>query len=120
VNKRNELVQVIAAYNPMILGLTESWLQSDVADSELDCGRYSVYRRDRCDRAGGGVALLIDDKLPVIERHDIFEHTGFREMVWCRVTVNGNQTLLVGCVYKSPTSSETENDQLTNCYLYGE
>ena len=48
-------------YNPMIIGITESWLKKEIQSASLGVNRtYDVIRRDRNDgRRGGGVCMLI-------------------------------------------------------------
>ena len=44
--------------NASILGITESWLDDSVPDSEISIDNFSLLRKDR-NRNGGGVALYI-------------------------------------------------------------
>lgn len=52
-----------------IIVLSETWLASDILDSELFCDRYLVYRRDRessgfhNNKSGGGVLVAVSKRL---------------------------------------------------------
>jgi hypothetical protein len=45
-----------------LLTLSETWLSSDILDSEIDIVGYTLYRRDRKTR-GGGVAVYARDDI---------------------------------------------------------
>ena len=38
--------------------------------------------------------------------------SNFQELIWVEIKLNKKDTLLTGCVYKSPGSSGTNNEQL--------
>ena len=44
---------------PDMISITETWLRNDIPDTVFSaCKGYSVFRRDRCGKKGGGVAIL--------------------------------------------------------------
>ena len=60
-NKIDELTNLIFILNPKpnIIGISETWLNSNFSDSELTMNsNYCVFRQDRSSR-GGGVCLLV-------------------------------------------------------------
>lgn len=89
---------------------TESWLDSDVASSEVFPPDYVVYRKDRNSR-GGGVFLLTHISLNSIP----LNIDGLScESVWCRVpTING-KFLTVGSFYRPPSSNADPILSLSN------
>ena len=56
--KFNELQLITAATSPSIICITESWLCSDILDSEISLPDYQLVRFDR-NRNGGGVLMYI-------------------------------------------------------------
>ena len=70
------------------------------------------YNIDTYDRVisnidkGRGVVLYIKSSF---HSRGIAFDTLFEESVWCNVKLNNNDTLLVGCIYRSPNSSKTNN-----------
>ena len=52
---------------PDIIGITESWANSDTADAELGLEGYVMFRKDRMARRGGGMLLYIKDTIPAYE-----------------------------------------------------
>jgi len=112
INKRDELLDLIQTTNLSVLGFTETWLCPDIEDCEIDFGKYNVFRRDRLEGVGGGVMILISNLLNAIERPDIAAQNNFKEMIWCQVMVNKDETLLIGCIYRTPNATQLENEHL--------
>ncbi len=61
--KFDELRDLISHEVPDILVITESWLNSDVLDSELHIEGFSLFRCDRSSRKGGGVLMYVSTRL---------------------------------------------------------
>ena len=57
VNKKNELNIMVEDIDPHIIGITESWANTDITNAELGLTGYVTFRRDRIGRRGGGVIL---------------------------------------------------------------
>ena len=53
VNKKNELNIMVEDIDPHIIGITESWANTDITDAELVLTGYVMLRRDRIGRGGG-------------------------------------------------------------------
>ena len=60
--KFDELAALCLAENPDVVCLVETWLCSDILDSEVFIPNYSIVRLDRS-RHGGGVAMYIHDSV---------------------------------------------------------
>ena len=91
--------------NSLFLGITETWCHSEVLDAELvnNFPGYSVYRKDRETREGGGVCLFLRDDLTgeVLGSFD----NGVCCMIICRVH-QLNSTICVA--YRPPNSKFQE------------
>ena len=48
----------------MFFSVSETWLNSDIPDSELAIEGYSFTRQDRIDRKGGGCMVYVQENLP--------------------------------------------------------
>ena len=53
--------------NHHIIGITESWANTDITDAELELTGYIMFRRDRIGRRGGGVILYIKEYIQTYE-----------------------------------------------------
>ena len=58
VNK-NELYIMEEDINPHIIGITESWANTDIKDAELGLTGYVMFRRDRTGRRGRGFIFML-------------------------------------------------------------
>lgn len=60
-NKQLEFRCLVADEKPDIIGITESWIQTEVRDfeGEFELTGYSLFRKDRPTRKGGGVLLYV-------------------------------------------------------------
>ena len=56
--KLHEIRMIASQTNAACIGITESWLDNSVFDSELSIPNYTIVRRDR-NRQGGGVCIFI-------------------------------------------------------------
>ena len=70
-----------------------------------------MYHKDRSTGMGGGVLLYIHESLlatPVLSLNNV----GFDDSVWCSLPLGGCGNMLIGLVYRSPNSSDINNDKL--------
>ena len=68
VNKKNELNIMVEDIETHIIGITESWANTDITDVELGLTGYVMFRRDRIGRRGRGVILYVKES---IQAYDI-------------------------------------------------
>ena len=54
-----------------IIAVTETWLSTTIMDSEISGKNYSIYKRNRVGRRGGGVLLLIKSNIASSRRYDL-------------------------------------------------
>ena len=54
VNKKTELNIMVEDIDPHIIGIIESWANTDITYAELGLTGYVMFRRDRIGRRGGG------------------------------------------------------------------
>lgn len=69
-NKIIDISNILLEGHLHILGITETHLDSTFGDSLLHIQGYSIYRKDRNVR-GGGVAIYIQEHIPVKLRMDL-------------------------------------------------
>ena len=102
----DEFREVVSVWKPKIVGITES-CSKDKSEGDTHLEGYSKHRDDR----GRGVILYIDNKLqstPCVELNS----TDFESCVWNIITLNKKDKLLVGCIYKSTSSTEYNTNLL--------
>ena len=99
--------------NSMFMGVTETWLHSDILDTEVthDCPGFNIYRCDRSGgRKGGGVALYLKEDLT----GDVL--ATFANNVCELIIVKIHQLDTVVCVaYRPPDTRHSEFSGLLRC-----
>ena len=114
MNKRSEVVNLIDTHKPHILALTEFGASDLVGDGELGIDGYTLYRGNQSDGSGGlgrGVALYVMNTL----NHSAYpavDGLAFDCSVWTKIKLAGNKSLLVGVVYRSPNSTNENNQNM--------
>jgi len=110
INKRLEIEAKISETKPDIFGLTEinpknaTW---KLSDQDMVFQGYTSYTNF----TGRGSVLYVKDTISSFE-HKI--STNCDACVWCEVGLEGGDELVVGVVYRSPSSSDVQNEQLPN------
>lgn len=115
VNKLDELNLYLIEEKPDIIGITETWLNSSIDDSELKADGYAVFRRDRDNKykqRGGGVLLLVKEHFNAELRDDLYDNN-FPECIWCSIEVN-KINILVGVCYRPPDTDQNCVEALIN------
>jgi len=111
LNKLPELRALVAQNHYDIIGITESWCNNSVSDSELSLKGYNLFRADRKIGSGGGVLLYLHESLSAVLYAPLMDFN-IDDSLWCTVTLKDNEQLLIGVVYRSPSSSEDNNSRL--------
>ena len=116
-SKIGEFQSVIFKENPDLIFLTETKANDSLLSSNIfDTSKYKVYRKDRAIPPGagiwgGGVCILVRSN---IVSDDVFvdplnKHQA-EEGVWCEVSLRNNRKLILGSVYRTPSSTSANND----------
>ena len=109
-----------------MIGITESWLDDSVEDSEVEVCGYTILRHDR-NRHGGGVCLYIRSDISFSPRTDL--QTDNLETVWAEVLLPKTRPILTGICYRPPRQSDffdllelsiNEGHCLNECILLGD
>lgn len=83
------------------MAISESWLNSSIPDSFISIENYSVYRKDRLDKIGGGVALYVDQKYV----HSVLKLPTESESLQIVVNLTNQLSVTIIVTYKPPTVS---------------
>ena len=85
LNKKNELNIMAEDIDPRIIGITESWANTDITDAELGLTGYVKFRKDRIGRRGGGVILYVKESIQDCEIK-LEREADCDESVWCKIS----------------------------------
>ncbi len=84
--------------------ISETWW-SDISATNIT--GFNLFRRDR-DGRGGEVCIYIKDNINAYIIDDEFLNYAAIEQIWCIIEI-GEEKVLCGCVYRTGSSSYTEN-----------
>jgi len=63
-HKLREFKELLFTLNPSILAVSETWLTKNILSTEIATPEeFTIYRKDRIDRKGGGVLLLVEPNI---------------------------------------------------------
>lgn len=112
LNKRSELLHITALHAPDVLALTEILPKNtrfEVDPVEIQIEGYKCYTNIQSTTAHRGVAIYVKEHLS----SSLLNTTGcFKESIWCEIDLEGDDRLLVGCIYRSPNSSDDNNTDI--------
>ena len=115
-NKTAELEMLVNEENPDLVFLTETKCNPEILNSTLfntEC--YTVVRKDRPvqNAPGGGIAILVKKNLVVTEDpvSSLVDHDA-QESVWCEVRCRKGKDLVLGSIYRTPSSPAENNDRI--------
>ena len=72
---------MIDQHKSAIIGITESWCDSMITDTEISRNGYSLYCNDRPAGMDGGVLLCVHESLSVTRIH-ILNNYGVEDSIW--------------------------------------
>lgn len=94
-----------------ILTLNETFLKPNVPDSLFSVPGFSIYRRDRNGRTGGGVLIYVNNALNHRRRTDLEDSE--LEVIWLDVCpFKSKRSLLFAGVYRPPSYSQEMDQKL--------
>ncbi|VDO93781.1 unnamed protein product [Schistosoma mattheei] len=96
--------------------ITETWCSQAVSDLELNIQNYRLYRCDRETKREGGCIIYALDTLTTNKVEDSVMNS-LPEPVWISVNTL-NHSLLLGCIYRAPDSSDNGNDLIINAFVH--
>ena len=108
IEKLQELTLLSSTAVNDVIFISETWFSED---SFTFIPNYKLFRRDR-DSFAGGVAIYIHEKHNIIVVADEDLVSLHAELIWVKVQVNKNLSLLIGCCYRPFTSTSLTNTEL--------
>ena len=107
-SKRNELAARVKLEHPDIIIITEIYPKNsihDITEEILKIDGYDIMKSN----GNRGVAIYTATHLmaSIIETN-----TNFQESLWCNIKITSNHNMIVGGIYRSPSSVNNNNDLL--------
>ena len=103
--KLDELWWIANMVNLDIMCLSETWLDDTVLDADLAIDGFTLLRKDRQNRTGGGVAMYVKHDITFSDRPDL-STSDESEIVWVEIVTTQNcPNVLLACVYRPPNAT---------------
>ena len=83
MNKILELEIYIEEEEPDIIGISESWGTEAISSSEINFVNYTLFRKDRIKKRGGGVLLYIKNNIRAVHREEFVNENC--EVIFCDI-----------------------------------
>ena len=102
-----------------VIGISETWLNENNFTFYSIEG-YSMECVNRFGRQGGGVSILIQERIDYVKRADLCHSTDFIECVFVEVfkgKINSNKHIIVGVIYRPPNTNLEDFNNLLNDIL---
>ena len=93
--------------------VTETWGQ-EWNEVKLEIENFNMYKKDRIDgRKGGGTLIYVSRELKSYPCRELDNVPG-DDSIWCWVKTNKKARILVGCIYRSCSSTPANDELLMN------
>lgn len=110
INKMNVRLLFASHYVLDIICITESWGRLEVGDAELRIPNFVLFRSDRRDRRGGGVAIYVRDTVSAKVIEGI--NKNYEDVIGVCINPGSRDSLLVICCYRPESNSQDQNKSL--------
>ena len=113
-NKKDELLIEAEAAKAKIILVTEvipKNYRDPISEEDFIIPGYAVPYSNIDETDGRGVAIFVSNEInPFITK--ITMNNDFEEQVWVQLKLKGNDSLLIGCIYRSDSGSKINNNKL--------
>ena len=112
LNKMDELRRDIQAKDPYIIAITEikpKKFRFPITKAEINIQGYETHTNDLGTKKGREILIYVKNNL---ESNEIVFKTEFQESLWITIKMNRNDKPLFGCIYRSESLPEKNNDAL--------
>ena len=107
--KLDELnILISQCLNLHILAFTETWLDNGITDGEISLPGYKIFRSDRPNGKGGGIAVYVKEFLSIIRRVDL-EQQFPGECILLEILLPKANGILFGTFYRPPSQTDFMN-----------
>ncbi|CAH8605714.1 unnamed protein product [Dicrocoelium dendriticum] len=110
------LRNILHLSSPDIVLITETWCSAEMSDTLFRILGYNIFRNDRLYGRGGGCIIYVKDKYLVLPLNEPLLRK-LPDSVWITISINPTN-LLVGCIYRPPSSTLTVTDDLLDTFSF--
>ena len=111
INKLDELKLIIETHNLKILHVCETFLTPSISSHVLNIPNFSIIRRDRIGRHGGGILTYIHNSLQFTAQSHL--DNILPEALTIKITQPSAKPFLTSVIYRPPNSASSWVDSFT-------
>jgi hypothetical protein len=109
----DELLIHIYKLKPDVIALTETWLNSDIDNSEIGIVGYDIFRADRKPTMkGGGILIYVRSNIPAVEFTYMRSPLSIHESLWITISQKNRKRLFIGVIYRPPRHDNNHDNLL--------
>ena len=113
LNKLPELQNYLKSRKPDVFAIVESNCTDSIPDSLLCAPGYKILRLDNSNERRGGILAFVRDDLEVKQCHELARHCSlFKESSWSWVYMSKTTRLLLGILYRKPSSCRVNDEKM--------
>ena len=105
----------VANLNPSVIGVTEikpKKANFNITHAELKIDGYNLFTNNLITGEGRGCALYIKNN--ILAQQAFPENDDSKDSVWVEVNLKNNDRVLIGCIYRSNSNNQEENEALNS------
>jgi hypothetical protein len=111
INKVDHINLLLQENNIHVLCITESWLTNDIDDSDIKINGYDICRLDRNNgMSHGGIVCYIKEGISFKQNLNLLNSD--IEAMWIEINLPKTKPILIGTVYRPPSSNVEYLDKL--------
>ena len=110
LNKLPELQHYLASEKPDILAVVESNCTDSIPNTLFNVPSYKICRLDNLDERRGGILAFVKNDLEVKPCQELT--CSFKESSWSWIYMSKTSRLLLGILYRKPSSCRTNDEKM--------
>ena len=85
-----------------VISISETWLKPSLPDSHANLPGFKIFREDRVDKTGGGVALYVKQKYSANKLPLLSDSITVADTVWIKINFPRRRQIIIGSIYFPP------------------
>jgi exonuclease III len=110
IAKKAAWIDLLESSQPDVIIATETWLDSEVTDAELECSDFTIYRKDRAKGKHGGTMIAINNNINSSPVN--ISPTPSSDLLFVKIHCKGHKDIIIGACYRPYESDKTTLPEL--------
>lgn len=106
----DEVEHIIKSNNFDVFCLSETWLHDKIENEIIEIDGYMLFRKDRTNKRGGGVAIYVRNDFQVKPQVNL--NNSSIEALWVNIKLKSIGQVLISCMYREPNANDDYYDDM--------